>query len=102
MVCCSNLAGVNVLDGVDVVTYEEFFDKIYPLGWGGNANKYPHNRTINWEKLLTSLGEKYPPDCLFCAVNRHIDVYTPKNHEEHRGAAAVNLDNLLAYIERKK
>lgn len=100
MVCCSNLAGVNVLDGVEIM--KKYIDKIFELGFGKTYNFEPFTKIIDYEKLLNKLGEKYPPDCLFCAVNRHIDVYTPKNHEEHRGAAAVNLDNLLAYIERKK
>lgn len=82
--------------------YNKQMDRIHDLGFGKIYGWEPFNRAINHEKLLGILGEKFPPDCFFCAVNRHIDVYSPKDHETHRGAAAVNLKNLIDYLENLK
>lgn len=83
------------------MNYKEFCDKVFDLGFGATYSG-SSRRSIDYEKFLNSLGEKYPPDCYFCAVNRHIDVFSPKNHEEHRGAAAVNYQNLIEYLEKLK
>lgn len=93
--------GINTKTNMNL-SPEYYYDRIYELGFGGKTYEGPPYRTLNWEKLLTMLGEKNPPECYFCAVNRHIDVYTPKNHETHQGVAAVNLKNLVEYLEKLK
>lgn len=95
MDCVCYLVFFSYIYGVDVMSKD--IEKIFQLGFGKVNGSISF---IDYEKILSILGEQYPPDCLFCAINKHIDVYSPKNHEEHRGASIVNYDNLIHFLEK--